>query len=222
MQDKSTSFDSQRTTIRDCLCKSNSAGTSPSTTGASLGPKVKPRLLYMNSTDKRLRYRLSSIIVSSVLQLANTPWLSSNWGLPDIYLLDSGPQNLSPIHAQLYVRRSFVGTKILTNTAKATARPLVANETVFALGVILLELSFGQPLLSFKTAADLDAQGNDTPYTEHMIAARLLDTLILLEGEKYADAAKRCLMGSFNSAGSNLENPDFQEQFYAGVVAPLE
>jgi hypothetical protein len=64
----------------------------------------------------------------------------------------------------------------------------VANEAVFALGVILLELSFGQPLLSFKTAADLDAQGNDTPYTEHMIAARLLDTLILLEGEKYADA----------------------------------
>lgn len=140
MQDESTSFDWQRTTIRDCLCKSNSAGASPSTAGASLGPKVKPRLLYMNSTDKRLRYRLSS-----------------NWGLQDIYLLDSGPQNLSPIHAQPYVRRSFVGTKTLTKTAKATARPLVANETVFALGVILLELSFGQPLSSFKTATDIDA-----------------------------------------------------------------
>jgi hypothetical protein len=176
----------------------------------------------MNSTDNSLRYRLSSILASSVLQLADTPWLSSNWGLQDIYLLNSGLQNPSCTPTQPYVRRTFVRAKTLTHTAKATARPLVANETVFALGVILLELSFGQPLSSFKTVADLDAQGNDTPYTEHMIAARLLDTLILLDGEKYADAAKRCLMGSFNSAGSNLENPDFQEQFYTGVVAPLE
>jgi hypothetical protein len=160
MQDKSTSFDSQRTTIRDCLCKSNSASTSPSTAGASLGPKVKPRLLYMNSTDKRLRYRLSC-------NLLGTPWLSSNWGLQDIYLLNSGPQNLSLIHAQPYVRRSFVGTKALTNTAKATARPLVANGTVFALGAILLELSFGQPLSSFKTATDIDARKRRTIYRTH-------------------------------------------------------
>ena len=176
----------------------------------------------MNSTDNCSRYRLSSILASSVLQLADTPWLSSNWGLQDIYLLNSDPQNPSPTLAQPYVRRSFVGAKTLTNTAKATARPLVANETVFALGIILLELSFGQPLSSFKTATDIDAQGNDTPYTELMIASRLLQALILLEGDKYTDVARRCLMCSFNSAGSNLEDPAFQEQFYVGVVAPLQ
>jgi hypothetical protein len=176
----------------------------------------------MNSTNNHLRYRLSSILASSVLQLADTPWLSSNWGLQDIYLLTSSPQNPGLTPAQPYVRRSFVGAKKLINTAKATTRPLVANETVFALGVILLELSFGRPLSSFKIATDVDAQGNDTPYTEHLIASRLLEMLILLEGDKYADAAKRCLMGSFNSAGSNLEDPAFQEQFYAGVVAPLQ
>jgi hypothetical protein len=224
-QDKSPVFNSQRMTIRDCLCRGDPACMLPATAGSSLGPRekyVRSWLQCKKSTDNQFRYRLSSILASSVLQLADTPWLSSSWGLQDIYLLYSGPQNSCPERAQPHIRRSFVRPATLMNASNATARPLVANEIVFALGLILLELSFGQPLASFKTASDVDAQGNDTPYTDHMIASRLLQTLILREGEKYADAAKRCLMGSFNSAGSTLEDPAFQEQFYAGVVAPLQ
>lgn len=50
----------------------------------------------------------------------------------------------------------------------------------------------------------------------------VLPDLTHCESEKYAEIARRCIMGSFSSIRPTLkENAAFQEQFYMTVVEPL-
>ena len=56
-------------------------------------------------------------------------------------------------------------------------RRCVKNEMVLALGVVLLELSWGKPLANLKTAEDLDDQGKEDSMTELSIASRLVDSI---------------------------------------------
>ena len=65
----------------------------------------------------------------------------------------------------------------------------MGNELVFALGVVLIELAYGQPLASFKLPSDLDSEGRDFAHTDLQVALRLVKALPSMEGGKYADAA---------------------------------
>lgn len=158
------------------------------------------------------------MLASSVLQLADTPWLPvSALDLSDVFLVDLQQRALTT--ANPYIRRDFPCSK---EPGSTPSTPLIENELVFALGVILIELAFQQPLANFKLACDTDAQGNDYPHTNLQIATRLVKDLQAMEGEKYADAARRCVKCNFDIHDYSLENVDFQEQFYSGVVQPLQ
>lgn len=121
--------------------------------------------------------------------------------------------------ANPYIRRDFPS---VTRLHTKPSTPLIENELVFALGVILIELAYQQPLVNFKQPGDVDDQGNDYPHTKLQIATRLVKDLKSMEGEKYADAAKKCVKCNFDVHDCSLDDADFQEQFYAGVVLPLQ
>lgn len=108
-------------------------------------------------------------LASAVLQLYNTPWLSTAWTSNDILMLraTTGDALLS----DFYISRTFGPTT--TSIAIEKRRRCVKNELVFSLGVALLELSYRQPLLSLKTSDDLNEQGMEDSMTELSIATRL-------------------------------------------------
>jgi len=68
---------------------------------------------------------------------------------------------------------------------------------------------------------DLNYQG--TPGVVWCTAERLIDEEIALEaGQLYADAVRRCIRCDFNRKTSSLDDQDFQQAVFDGVVVPLE
>jgi hypothetical protein len=158
------------------------------------------------------------VFASTVLQISETPWLSDRWGLHDIYVVIDSRKKL--LATEPYVLRTL-GLSTGPVDSQKMPRSYVQNEIVFALGVTLIELCFGQPLQTFKSPADVDPQGNDHICTEWLIATRMLRELERLEPNKYTEAATRCLLFKFDTMATSLNDPVFQEQFYKGVVTPL-
>ena len=93
---------------------------------------------------------------------------------------------------------------------------------VFALGVVLLELSWGKPLSDLKTTEDLDDQGKEDSMTELSIASRLVDLIRTRELPNYAQAVTRCVSCDFGTPSYDFHDKDFRERFYEDVIVPLQ
>jgi hypothetical protein len=128
-------------------------------------------------------------------------------------------QNIS-FSDQLYVSRTF--TSATPQASPSKNHRFVKNETVFALGVALLELSWRQSLLSLKMPDDLDEQGKENSLTEFSIAMRLADEIHTRELPNYAKAVARCIRCSFDTFAYDFDDREFRERFYEGVVVPLQ
>jgi hypothetical protein len=87
----------------------------------------------------------------------------------------------------------FQSPLIFNLPEKDEDHPGIRNTTLFALGIVLLELCLGQTLESMTEA-----------------------------GNRYGDVARRCIYCEFDSRDTNLNNERFREAVYQGVVAPLE
>lgn len=168
----------------------------------------------MTTVDK---YTLAYTLASAVLQLYNTPWLPTAWSSNDIFILKPSAGNTLP--SQFYASRTFRSPS--AQAARARTRRCIKNEMVFALGVALLEISYGQPLLSLKSPEDLNDQGMEDSMTEVSIATRLADRIHEREMDNYAKSVLRCVRCSFDTFSCDFEDRGFREKFFNGVVTPL-
>jgi hypothetical protein len=139
--------------------------------------------------------------------------------MKDIFIL-SHSQN-PVLSNQPYVSKSFTSA---TNAAQfCGSKPrIIKNATILALGIALLEISHGKRLNAFETPDDLDSQGNRTPWTDYLIADRLVESIHTRELPNFANAARRCVHCNFEGAVYSLKNDDFRERFYQGVIVPLQ
>ncbi|CAN9167645.1 unnamed protein product [Alternaria alternata] len=157
---------------------------------------------------------LALTLASAVYHLHNTPWLEETWDLNDICILSQ-----SLLSDQPYISRDFPSTA--TSPIQNQRVRIIKNSIIFALGVALLEISYGKPLNTFVTSEDLDASGNRTAFTDYLIADRLAEGLRTRELPNYADATQRCIHCNFEASVYSLHNDDFRERFYQGVIVPL-
>ncbi|KAI4956191.1 hypothetical protein J4E91_000402 [Alternaria rosae] len=158
---------------------------------------------------------LALTLASAVYHLHNTPWLEETWDLNDICILSQ-----SVLYDQPYISRDFPATA--TPPAHSQRMRIIKNSIIFALGVALLEISYGKPLQTFVTKEDLDdATGNRTAFTDYLIAVRLAEGLRTRELTNYADATQRCIYCNFEASVFSLDDDDFRERFYQGVIVPL-
>ncbi|KAF8531431.1 hypothetical protein BDD12DRAFT_800092 [Trichophaea hybrida] len=142
---------------------------------------------------------LALTLASAVLQLHNTPWMNESWDLKDIY-----------------------STQSTHSSTMVDVTCLLKNKMVFALGVALLEMSYGKHILSLKTAEDPEPQGYDSLLTKIYIANRLVGEIGARESKNYADAARRCIHCCFDTSHFDLDSKEFRDLFYQGVVLPLQ
>ena len=181
---------------------------------------LSPKHAYLHIISPRDKYRLALVLANTVLQVAETPWLKDKWGLSDVYLIGGKSGKDTSFAIEPYLSR-----KVAVNASgpqdKVTFQNWVQNEMVFALGVVMIELSFGNALSHHTTRSDLDNQGNEYKFTQWLIANRLVRELEHREPSKYAHAANRCIGGRFDAMNPSLDDPIFQQQFYQGVVSPL-
>jgi len=132
-------------------------------------------------------------------------------------MIKTGEGSTLPSH--FYVSKAFKpGATAAPNTTRIRG---VANNILFALGVALLELSFGRPLKVFQTAEDLNSSGNEDGETAYFTAVRLAREIWHHETKNYATAVSRCINGTFDGADCDFHLETFREKFFDGVVVPL-
>lgn len=168
------------------------------------------------------KFKIAVDLASSVLQLYKTPWLTDDWSDNDVYFVQRPGAPASSVYQHPFIYRKF-STTAANQPSPPTplTRSSIRNQTLFTLGVLLIELLYGTSIEEQQTPHDLNCQG--TPGAVWCTAERLIDEEIaLVGGQLYADAVRRCIRCDFNKRSLSLDDQDFQQAVFDGVVGPLE
>lgn len=168
---------------------------------------------------QRERCDLALALAYAILQLEKTPWLCSNWDLKDIHFSDSE----AGTHHHLWISKSFYRGALPTrNAGKAKKQSIIKNDSLFSLGVALLELAYGRPLSSFQIDDDLDENGNQHDLTRYFIADRLTKMLHDKDGPNFASAVSSCIDPVSETRDFDLANEGFRKRYFKDVILPLQ
>jgi hypothetical protein len=178
--------------------------------------------------SRRQRYRLAVVLASSVLQLQTTPWLTEKLEKKNIYFYRSETEILAD---QPYILQSFSSKKIfhpMTSDEESTppalfySKRISTRSSLVQLGIVLLELCFGQPIekqTELRSQYLMDGKAhNDTDY---LTARDWIYEVGEEAGEEFEKAVKCCVLCNFD-AKLDWEDANFTQLVYAGVVEPLE
>lgn len=166
------------------------------------------------------RLDIALTVASSTLQLQQTPWLRDDWTMADFFLCKDCTDQTKQ---QVFVSKAFPANKPTESAGQKVYIGLPRNRTLFALGVFLIEICLGQPFDAMRSPQDpLDADGNSNILTDWSAANRLLQHVEREAGGRYGDAVRRCIHCDFNQRKTDLEDDDFRQAVYEGVVAPLQ
>ncbi len=174
------------------------------------------------------KLNLAKILALAVLQFYSTPWLKSEWQSQDVVFFGiqdfaNDPLRMPYLRSRVLTQRNATDRQVIISTAGTECsnvthlRSPVRNQTLYSLGVMLIELAYDSPLQDLKSAED--DQGD--PHTLYWAATRLGDRVWRILGPNYADAVKICLHGAFG-ASSELEDMRVQKAFFDEVVQKLE
>ncbi|KAF4959949.1 hypothetical protein FGADI_1452 [Fusarium gaditjirri] len=163
------------------------------------------------------RLKLAALVASSLLQLYGSSWMPKVIHSQDIYLIQ-GPDD--PICDRFFVLQSLPQVKEIVKEEHQDLTSM-RNQTLFYLGVLLMELAFGKPLELLRCERDKSSIGSQF-FTDYRTAKRLVDQVKSFIGPSYGSAVSRCIDGEFHGRGVGLEDQDLSHDVYAGVVALLE
>lgn len=179
--------------------------------------------------SRRERYKLAVTLASSLLQLHTTPWLGNKWSKKDIHFLRAGEGLQQAIRTETpFVIREYTPTataQTLVPAEVSTVQPSkeASEEALFRLGVLLLELCFGQSLEhQHIRQAYLAPSGECTDMTDRITAWYWRRDVLGEAGPEFDDAIRRCLDCAFGPKSTNLADDEFKEAVYNEVVQPLE
>ncbi|KAJ3541544.1 hypothetical protein NM208_g4559 [Fusarium decemcellulare] len=167
------------------------------------------------------KVKLALAISSSVLQLSKTPWLQEALTRKNIHFFRRGA---SLSYSNPFLLRTFVGGSV--RPLKATPSTITSvcalnnNPTLFALGILLLEIILGTSLEKLRVPEESTFQGDDLGIIRDSITAhRLLEQRVALINPGYKAVIERCI-GCNETRG--LDEDAFREEVYSGVVMELE
>lgn len=174
------------------------------------------------------KLNLAKILALAVLQFHSTPWLKREWQSQDVVFFGiqnfaEDPLRMPYLKSRVLTQRNTTDQQVIISTTGRECsnvthlRSPVRNQTLYSLGVMLVELAYNSPLQDLKKPED--DQGD--PHTLYWAATRLGDRVWRELGPKYADAVKICLHGAFG-ASSELEDMRVQKAFFNEVVQKLE
>lgn len=160
--------------------------------------------------------RLALALSLGVLRLHDTPWLGKEWGRDDITLFKQ--------HKNVLAEHPFVSADLQKKgpTQGGKCSPVIRNETLFALGIVLMELCMGQNFDTLLAPEDLNPDGTKHAASDFLGSTRILDQVYDRAGKRYGDAVRRCILCEFDQRTSSLEDDAFRKAVYDNVVAVLE
>lgn len=160
------------------------------------------------------RQTLALQMALAVLQLHDTPWLDASFHTKNIVFHTEKSALTTSLLEPAYVSRSFSQNQV-PEVVTSVGRQLTRNTLLFALGVMLLELSYGKPLTDHARPDELDANGEEIPATELLVAQRLLRDIEDRETPNYSLATASCINCD---VGQPLQSSLNHDEFRAGFI----
>lgn len=118
--------------------------------------------------SRQQRYRLALTLASSLLQLQTTPWLSGKMNKRNIFFYRHG---IKVIVEHPYIKHSFQSSKDVDMASSSTVDRLAVRNSLSNLGILLLELCFGQTIETQELRKPyLGPDGKPGEYTDYMTA----------------------------------------------------
>jgi len=172
--------------------------------------------------NRQQRHKIASVLASSLLQLQTTPWLAETFGKKDILFYK---QDSTILFDQPFVRQSFISTKRSQVTVRAgqtsPATRFVARNSLNNLGVVLLEICYGQTIEDQPTRKlYLGPDGKPHEYTNFMTARDWAESVG--EQEPEWEHIIRCCISCMFEEKADWNNKKFTAAVYESVVEPLE
>ncbi|KAL6353697.1 hypothetical protein LRP88_13010 [Fusarium phalaenopsidis] len=167
------------------------------------------------------KVRLALAIASSVLQLSKTPWLPEVLTRKNVHFFrrDDSLSYEHPFLLKTLPESPLQSLKASPATSRERCT-LMSNPTLFALGILLLEIILGSSFEQLRQSDEKAFEGDDHGIIRDSIAAhRLLEQRVALINPVYKAVVERCI-GCTESIG--LDEDDFRQQVYNGVVMELE
>jgi hypothetical protein len=165
------------------------------------------------------RLKLAIILASSVLQLHETPWLEQNGEKVASFFINR-PGERSYGHPFVSQHPNEASTPTLAHQMSCVIR----NQTLYALGVALVELYYRKPIVDLYQETDGPRNTGNAFFdlmTEFRTADRLAESLLIEAGARYSDAVRRCIRCDFDQRASSLNDTKFQRAVDHGVVVQL-
>ncbi|KAF0321482.1 hypothetical protein GQ607_011302 [Colletotrichum asianum] len=170
-------------------------------------------------------YYLALTLVSSVLQLGETPWLIHSWSRQRIAFLrlEDGSQSSVDIKHPYLACQYDSDTVVPQHEAQTAALRLRNRRTILALAIMLLELNFGTPIENIRTESEMGPDGQPHEQTDFLTAQRWF-----LQKESKGQLTKgfksaiwHCLQFSTHYAAS-FDNDSFVQTIQEKVLEPIE
>lgn len=162
------------------------------------------------------RVQLALKLGWNVLQLHSTPWLEQYWTRDDIFLITGQAKSVLPYVTHEFHSSRRASMSSTTSVPRVQMTKWVRDDTLFRLGVLLIELCRD------RTLADLaeDEDGGK----EVMTAMRLSNNLECQFGYKFEDAVYACIHCKFGPYSPDPETAreQFQMGMYENIIKPLE
>ncbi|KFZ00935.1 hypothetical protein V501_10347 [Pseudogymnoascus sp. VKM F-4519 (FW-2642)] len=192
----------------------------------SLGEISLEKLLTSNGhlkLSRQKRYKLASIVASSLLQLHATPWLTEKLEKKNIFFYHQGPNILAE---EPYISHKFVASKpgdsVPQEPNTTWVLPIDPRQTLRCLGMLLLELCFGEAIENQQSLrkAHLSSDGKALDGTDYLCALAWVE-MVEEEEPKIEPIIRWCISCPLNGT-LNWEDTTFTQKVYGFVVKPLE
>lgn len=121
--------------------------------------------------------RLAMALAPWMLRLHSTPWLAPSWDKKDITLIKQGNKILAQ-HAFITQSLDPMPSLQSKNSDQNVdiAAILIKNRTLFALGIVLIELCMGKTIDNLHLAEELNPDGTKNQLSDWRTADRLVNT----------------------------------------------
>ncbi|TGO22787.1 hypothetical protein BPAE_0155g00250 [Botrytis paeoniae] len=169
------------------------------------------------------RYKVAYILASSLLQLQNAPWLTGNLQKRHI-LFPCDWNNHKILIDQPHLSHSFLSTRYQSTppgqTPNLSSSTTTVKKSLNDLGIVLLELCFGQRIEGQSIRQDFLVDGKEHAGTNYLTALEWADAVC--EQEPALEHVIKCCMFCIFEEKANWDNLRFTQAVYASVVEPLE
>ena len=181
--------------------------------------------------SRESRLVLGLKLVSSVLQLNTTQWLTETWEAKDILFPEADPRVADKYHRYNILSRPFVHQNFSSSSSSTSStgssidypdfqhKPanqakavMGCNHSLYSLGIVLLEIWHWQTFSSLYASA--------SGLSELLFSYHLSDTLFEEAGHEYAMAVRRCIRG-FEMRETDLEHDSFRRKVYQDILGLL-